>query len=368
MKKSKLLKITSIIMAFSLVFSTIPVSATSTAPETLTIEKKSDGSFQLASRRLFSFSDSLDIYVDDEFESVYTTKDARHFQETQEGVYIEVEPISGSLTDYSTYQTMKNLNLPEEVLNDIAAMAANAEANELEGAGVTVFVPVQDSAMSARSGINEVTHSSTEYAGETFTHYEVYFTGMNSGWHTVKEGSDSRAVWNGISAVFFTVLEEAGSSVVESIPVVGPYVSLFMSGLGCIDAWEEATADTAITVNTENFSDARFFYTLYQKYTYFYVDDLDIERIGCRTKKIIVTKMETSTFMFSDSGGETVEKTIYPYETVKTTSYDSPEETAILFINQAYSQTEDIRADVGGMTYLIDGADFTWPSHWPSNP
>ena len=243
-------------------------------------------------------------------------------------------------------------------------MAGYMEANELEGAGVTIFVPNQ----STRSGINEVVHSSTEYAGETFTHYEVYFTELPSGIKTIKEGGASRSVWNGIKAVSFVVLEEVGSSVVEKIPIVGHTVNLFALGKGCVDAWEEATGETADTLSHNNYVQAGFYYTLYQKYTYIYDEDLDIERIGCRTKRIIITKLETRTYLFGSTGAQTEVKILFPYTTVKTLSYDSPEETAILFINSAYSQTENLKATVGGLQVIIGNySNFTWPSHWPAN-
>lgn len=321
-----------------------------------------DGHFEAVTRsRLFSGS-AVTVSQDDKYDTMFSTNDGRYFAEAASGDYLEVQPVQGSVEDYSTYQTMKRLGLPQEALDDIASIAAYAEANGITGQTVTVFVPMLNE-QTSRASLNEVFHSSTRYGGETFTHYEVYFTDMSTGVEKIQEGKGTSALWDGIKAVSFVTLEESAGALIGEIPVVGTVVQLFQAGLSCKAAWEAATTEKPIYVSPQNFAESSLTYTLYQKYTYIKLPE--IEKSGCRTQKVVINEVYTGVFFLTDTGGHFHKANYNPRKTVKSESYDAPEATAIQFKNSAYDQREVIQADVACVTWVFNNRTFTWPSDWP---
>lgn len=143
----------------------------------IAISANADGTFSSESNASLK-ANALQVRASVEYEDIYVTSDSRYFQQTGEGTYLEVQPVSGLLTDYTTYQTMKQIGMPTEVLEDIAGMAAVAQEEGRANVVAKTFVPllVQETTVSSvqSKGGNVLPRITTTWNDETFYHYQVY--------------------------------------------------------------------------------------------------------------------------------------------------------------------------------------------------
>ena len=332
--------------------------------EILTISINSNGTFAATNNASLP-TNTLQIHATKEYAHIYTTNDSRYFQELQEGTFIEVQPVSGALKDDSTYQTMENLGLPAEVMSGIAEMAVLAKEGGNETAQVTVFLPLSTSSgdVAILSNPNTYPRSVTTWNGETFYHYVLYYTNLDTGGfqNLLVEEDTTRANLQGAMNLGITV----GGIFVS---VLG-YVGLFTTVGSWLDAWHDNMNSEIVYCHAENYIQFRLTYNLYHKYTYW--DYNSNEFFCCRTQRIHTTMLETTSRMFTGYGMEGDDITTYPNGILESENFADPEELAYSNRTGFFEEATGAILVEGVKKVTIDFSDLAcidWPSDWPAQP
>ena len=130
---------------------------------------------------------SIVLCLDNQYEDVYTTESGQYFRRIDDENYIPSEKVSVALRDYDGYKLLKYYDLPSEVMNDIASMAALAEENGCTNAEASIFVSEESPTSSVVSAQKSGRESKikTTWNGKTFYSYQIYFTNMWTTWQTI---------------------------------------------------------------------------------------------------------------------------------------------------------------------------------------
>lgn len=335
-----------------------PDSYQTNESNSVTIYQSASGEWSAAREKLTFNCSEKKIYEDAQFEDIYHSQDGAYFQKISSDTYLPVEPVVAPLSDYEAYKALEDYNVPSEVMDGIATMAAFAKENQCSDAKVTIFVSTPEVTASLQSAPNTYPRSTTTWNGMTFHHYQAYFTNMWTTWQTVAQsGETTSAALTAIKNLSVTAAGFASGS-------VGIAANLYSGGATCLAAWKAATGKTPIYGNTSNKVMVDIRYQIYLKYTYYYDPILQIDRHGCSTQRAYVYQIDTDTYLYTSTGGQRVEQTVYPYQNYKSPHFDSPEETA--FDHYMFGVTETVQGKVYNKTILFSYPNFTWPSDWPS--
>lgn len=297
----------------------------------------------------------IKIVPEKEYDNIYYSVDKDiYFQKANDSEFIPVEKVVFQLTDYAEYKNIQDYMIPDEVLDGIASMAAWAQENNNEDARGVIFVAESNT----KSGLNTYPMTTTTWDGYTFHHYQVYFKNMWTSWQTIAEqGSTTKAVLTTIKEISMFL---AGYKYEE----LGTASSLFSGGKSCLEAWQAQTGKTPIYGNLNNKVMVDIQYDIYLKYTYNY-NPVKGDVFGCATQKATITRIDTDTYLYTSSGGERSEKTVYPNKTYYTPHYQEPEPEAILYLMGNTGPVESVKGSIIGKEILFSFPDFTWPSDWP---
>lgn len=280
---------------------------------------------------------SIVLCLDNQYEDVYTTESGQYFRRIDDENYIPSEKVSVALRDYDGYKLLKYYDLPSEVMNDIASMAALAEENGCTNAEASIFVSEESPTSSVVSAQKSGRESKikTTWNGKTFYSYQIYFTNMWTTWQTIAEKSaTTKAV---LSAIKNLAMNAAGSV----STTIGVATAIYSGGVSCLDAWKTATGKTPIYGNTSNKVMVDIKYDIYLKYTYYY-DKMDKrEMLGCSTQRAKIREIDTDTYLYSKSGGKRLRKTVSPNKVYYTPNFISPEKTAYNHRNSALDRESD---------------------------
>lgn len=179
-------------------------------------------------------------------------------------------------------------------------------------------------------------------------------------------GATTPSELNGIARIAFSVVVEVAGYVVDEIPIVGTAVNLFQSGWSVLqvilDVQEEN--EEIHYENPRNSVRVDVRPNIYLKYTYV-LNDSGYEKLGCVSQSIFISEIVTKGFIYGEWQGVSFEEHHYPNQTINSTSYSLPEETAYLYKNSAYSRREHVKATVFETTFEFLYPTFSWPSDWP---
>ena len=302
---------------------------------------------------------SIVLCLDNQYEDVYTTESGQYFRRIDDENYIPSEKVNVALRDYDGYKLLKYYDLPSEVMNDIASMAALAEENGCTNAEASIFVSEESPTSSVVSAQKSGRESKikTTWNGKTFYSYQIYFTNMWTTWQTIAEKSaTTKAV---LSAIKNLAMNAAGSV----STTIGVATAIYSGGVSCLDAWKTATGKTPIYGNTSNKVMVDIKYDIYLKYTYYY-DKMDKrEMLGCSTQRAKIREIDTDTYLYSKSGGKRLRKTVSPNKVYYTPNFISPEKTAYNHRNSPW--TEKVTGKVYSKKVKFVHPSFSWPSGWP---
>lgn len=287
------------------------------------------------------------------YENIFQTRTGEYFLKVNENDYTPVQQITLSLNDYNTYEELKNYNMPEEVMEGIASMAALAEENNCTEANVVVFAEMAQ----ASSGITTIPRTSTTWNGFTFYHYQVYFTNMFTEWQEIASGSQTT------QAVLNTIKELIAIAAGSASGFLGTATNIFQGAATCLSAWTTASGQTPIYCDTSNSVYANITYDIYLKYTYYFDPNLQIERHGCSSQRVLIKYIDTDVFLYSLSGGHRLEQTVYPSKTYVSPNYYYPEQVA--YYNHIGGWVETVQGSIYNKTIYFAYPAFTWPSDWP---
>lgn len=320
--------------------------------ESLTIYQVSDGYWELeSSGSVLRKTDAMTIVPEKDYEGVYTNFDGAYFQEVEENIFILVDQVTLELNDYNSYLTLDNYNLPTEVMDGIASMAAFAKENNCTEAEVSLFVP----ATNAR--LNTLPRTQTSWNGFTFYNYQVYFTNFWTQWQPIVEKSATTQA--ALTAIKNISIDVAGA---VSAPI-GIATALYSNGLSCLEAWKAATGRIPIYGRTENAVMVDVCYDIYLKYTYYYDPIIKKERLGCSSQRAIIRQIETDTYLYSNHSGDKIRASVRPNRIYNTPNYLYPEETA--YKHHLGIWTERVTGKVYSTTIEFAFPNFSWPSDWP---
>ncbi len=284
----------------------------------------------------------------------YNSNDNEYYQKINEKDYIPVSKVEFPVSDYNSYNNIQEYSIPNEILDDIATMAAWAEQTKSDDAKCVIFISHQGIKSQT---LNTIPMYTSYWDGLIFHTYQVYFTDMWTTWQTVAEkSSTTQAVLNAIKDLTVQVVSQTPGN-------LGTAATIYSYGKTCLNAWRDATGKTPIYGNTNNKVMVDICYNIYLKYTYFYDAMLDLDRLGCSSQKVLVKQVDTDTYLYSTTGGARNEETVYPYEVYKTPNYDNPEETAYYHYIAAW--VERTQGKVYNKTINFSFPYFNWPSDWP---
>lgn len=324
----------------------------------VTIYCSASGEWSTDSETFASTKYTTEIHADAQFEDIYISQDGTYFQKICDDTYLPVRPVVAPLSDYEAYEALKDYNVPSEVMDGIATMAAFAKENQCNDAKVTIFVSSPEVTASTQATPNTYPRSTTVWDGKTFHHYIAYFTNLWTTWQTVAEaGATTSAALNAIKTLAVTAAGFSSGS-------VGVAANLFSAGATCLSTWKTATGKTPVYGNINNKVMVDICYYMYLKYTYYYDPILKVDRHGCSSQCAFVSRIDTDTYLYASTGGQRVEQTVYPRQTYESPHYRYPEETA--FNHYFAGVTETVRGQVYNKTILFSFPNFTWPSDWPS--
>jgi len=145
---------------------------------------------------------------------------------------------------------------------------------------------------------------------------------------------------------------------------VGLAMDLFDLGQSCLEVFTSSTGDTPVYASSENKVQVRVTSTLFQKYTYYYDEALDIEMLGCITQKALVNKIDTSITLKVPSGAETVDTTRTLSRTYESLDYSNPESNAYTY--RYAPLAERLCFSISGLRISYNTPYFDWPSNWPN--
>lgn len=353
-------KLLCILITVTMLFScTIVASASDVG--TFVEEKKEDALIYEGENKVFMIDQEKDIdnsvrvTQESKYENIYFSpeRDA-YFQKISNNEFVEVEKVEFQLTDYEKYQTIQNYEMPKEVLDGIASMAAFAQENSNVDARCVIFVAENK----ANRQLNTLPMVTTQKNGYTFHHYEVYFTSMWTSWQTISEkGATTIGNLKAIKELVMTVVGAKNTT-------IGVAYGLFNAGKTCLEAWMLETGQTPIFGNSNNKVMMDVNYDIYLKYTYNY-NPIRGETHGCSTQKVIVKQVDTDTYLYTSTGGERNEETERKNQTYYSPNYRSPETEALIYLGGTAGSVETIVGDVNGTLVYFSFPYFTWPSDWP---
>ena len=299
--------------------------------------------------------ETLKVFPELQFDNIYSTASQnQYYQKVNDEELIQVSKVEFDLSDYNAYTDIQKYSIPDEVLEGIASMAALAEKTDSKDAQGVIFVAENNT---RASDLNTYPMKTTTWNGQTFHHYQVYFTDMWTSWQTISEKSaTTKAV---LSAIKEIVVSGAG---MVSAPI-GVASSIYAGGKSCLEAFQTATGKTPIYGNTNNKVMVDVNYDIYLKYTYFYDKGLKEDRLGCSSQKVYLKRVDTDSYFYTSTGGARDEKTVYPKKTYKTPNYDNPE--SIAYDHYISGWVETAKGTVYKKTIKFSFPNFTWPSNWP---
>lgn len=291
----------------------------------------------------------------EEFDGVYMSKDNKYFQKISDDTFTIVEKKEFNLIDYDANRQIQSYNFPEEVLKEINSMAAFAERQGYKDAKCVIFLGANGN----KEGLNTSPMVTSYWDGMTFHTYQVNFTNMYTEWKTVAEKGETT------QAALSAIKDLAAIAGGLASGQIGIAVNLYNGGQSCLSVWKSATGSTPIYGNTNNKVMADICYDTNIKFTYFYDKMLNLDRLGCRTQRVYVKKIETDTYLYSASGGKKVSKVVRPNKAYKSPNYDNPEEKA--FYNYISPWVEIVKGKIYNKTILYSYPNFDWPSNWPNH-
>ena len=231
-------------------------------------------------------------------------------------------------------------------------MAAAAEKNKNTNAEINLYVTASSSTP------NTLPRTKTTWNSKTFYHYELYFTDLWTGWQTVASGS-------GISSsVLSSICDMTLNAIGSTSSKIGTIASVFGNGLTALEFWDAATTENPIYGNTSNKVMVDVCPDLYLKYTFYDDPTMGEEILGCATQKAKIKEIESSVYLYTQSGGKKVTGSITPNAWYYTPNYKSPEQTA--YQHTISGWTERVQGVVYNKKVIFEFPDFDWPSTWPS--
>lgn len=289
---------------------------------------------------------------------IFKTNDGRYYKEVEPNSFIQVKKNQKKLSSFKAYKEMEKTNIPNEVLQGIASMAALAEENECEKAKVVYYTAYssRNNALNNK-GIkqNIVSASKKTWDGKTFYDYCIYFTNLQTKWKTIAEsGETTKATLSAIKTLATGVVGTVSSGFAS-------LCSIYEGGVSCLKAWKTATGKTPVYCDTSNSVMADIQYDIYLKYTYFL--DGKTKRLGCSSQMVFVKKIETATYLYSSKGGKKINRDIKPNKPYYTPNYKSPYKKA--FQHYVSPWVESSVGKVYNKKVVFSFPAFTWPKEWP---
>ena len=287
-----------------------------------------------------------------DIDGVFVSELGEYYMQVDQESLIKVNKKTYPLSSYSSFQEISKLEIPPEVLKDIASMAAFTESNDCKNANVILFTKSD-----GLTRDNVLPRETTYYNGKTFYHYKIYFTNCWTGFQTISQGTSTT------QAVLTTIKELTMLAISTYSSTIGTISSIYNAGRNCLQDWQASTGLTPIYCNSLNHVDVDICPDIYLKYTYYYDPVTDEELLGCSSQRAIIKQIDTNTYLYDSSGGTRVENSIYPYATFSSPHYVNPESTAYTYRYATW--TETVHAKVYNKTIYFSHPDFDWPSSWP---
>lgn len=306
MRKRKILAIIICIALTASIFCTPALASNEKAAyntDKITLTKTNDGTWTSNPQNTYSIqsnSETVSVSLDSEYEGIYKTENNQYFQKIADSTYVPAEKISLPLTSYSSYQELEGYNIPEEMAEDIATMAAFAQKNNCEHAGVTIFVndnTTNSGMCSLMTTQNTMPRETTTWNGMTFYHYQIYFTSMWTQPQQIKKGTTLTSAV--ASAITSLVMNVAGTN-----QTIGTAMSIYDVGKTCLQAWTDVTQSTPIYGRTDNAAYVNVCYNILNKYTYMYDPVYQRYIFGYATQKARIIQIDNDTYFYTSCGGQ----------------------------------------------------------------
>lgn len=292
------------------------------------------------------------VFPSEEYDNTYTTNNGQLFQEIESNVFVLVEELSLPLSEYSSYETLKLMEAPDEMLRDIAAMAAYEEAKGNENSEIIVLAP---NAPTRSGGYSTISHDFGHWNGKDFYNYQIIFTSLSTKWEDIVTGNQTTEA--AVKAIEELVM-------IVGSDLVGDAAPLFDIAQTLHDYFVEVTGQTPIYGSTENYTQARITYNVRLKYTYYYNESTGKEMFGYRSPRVDVTQIETTNYYLTNYGGRTVNNVEYPNKQYYSPDWDNAMELA--YKNRFLGvYGEDIVGRIYNHPIYFTYPDFDIPSDWP---
>lgn len=305
---------------------------------------------------------TVQVYSDEQFDGIYRTSDGLSFQQIENDVFVPVKEVQASLGDYAACTALEQYKLPPEVMEAILSASKYVRQLDNSDASVSIFISDIPAKIKTKAGVSEpntMAMTSTTWNGYTFHNYAFYFTKLPTGWITIVKGSDTLAAT--LDYVKDLVLW-AGDE------MLGGPISLFLSGVSCLDAWINADKPPIYYGNAQNKVQTKITFDLFCKYTYLW--DGFADNLGCCSQRVLIREVDTDSFFYTSKGGDTRSDEIKPNKVFETPNYAHPEEYAFTFQGSIWIEKAIVKIPIlESETITIDLSSFMpaykWPSGWP---
>lgn len=247
--------------------------------------------------------------------------------------YVPVGKLDIDLTNVAEVDSIiSNEKIEEEVKKSILDLHQEILNENISCEKVTLFSSqlLQSSAPGTRS-------TYYTYQGAQMKSDRLVSTGLNTKYKTVKNGTGTKNVANGISQVILTVLSS------------NKYINFFSNGINLLQAFNDVFGTTWATGSTSDYLQVRLIYDDIKQWTYRKMGNE--WRLGLCTQKSTVTNIASEQYYFNSAknAGKTLARNRNVSVVHKSPHFDSPWATAYQWVTSPL--TEWVSWKCGSVTF-----------------